>query len=492
MMRQRVIIYVRKSTEQEERQALSIQAQQTELYEFAAREQLTIVASFQEAKTAKSSGRTEFARMLHMLEKGEADAILSWHPDRLARNSIDGGQIIHFLDTGVLKNLYFPTLTFENNPNGKFMLSIAFSQSKFYVDNLSENVKRGIRQKLRRGEWSWYAPLGYRNNPETRNIESDPEYARFIQKAFALYATGDYTLPALKKALKDLGLRTRKGYPLSPACVQALLKNSLYCGMMKVNRELHQGAFEPLVSQDLFDKVQKEMGRRGKKHTQRKHEFLFSGFLQCSSCGCAITGEIQKGHKYYRCTKKKGPCTEKKYLREEKLLDQVKKIVEEVSLPDDWANPMLEQLKKEKFENLKEHQVAITELRDERVRIDGKLNDLLDLKLDGALDIEEYVAKKNTFVSQKAKLDEKISELERNPSSRLEPLEDMIIRSREAKKLVSNEDWRGCAAFVKLIGSNVLLKENVAWLEAKRGWRIIANRRAFDFGCLKMVFCSLY
>ena len=147
----------------------------------------------------------------------EADAILSWHPDRLARNSIDGGKIIHFLDTGVLKNLYFPTLMFENNPNGKFMLSIAFSQSKYYVDNLSENVKRGIRQKLRRGEWSWYAPLGYVNNPTTRNIEPDPEYARFIASAFELYKTGDYTLLALQRTLEDLGLRTRKGSPPSPS-----------------------------------------------------------------------------------------------------------------------------------------------------------------------------------------------------------------------------------------------------------------------------------
>ena len=111
----------------------------------------------------------------------------------------------------------------------------------------------------------------------------------------------------------------------------------------------------------------------------------------------------------------------------------MKKIVEEVSLPDDWADAMLDQLKKEKSENLKGHQTAITALRDERAKIDGKLNDLLDLKLDGALNTEEYVAKKNTLVSRKANFDAKIADLERNPSSRLEPLEEMIIRSRGQK-----------------------------------------------------------
>ena len=117
---------------------------------------------------------------------------------------------------GVLKNLYFPTLMFENNPNGKFMLSIAFSQSKYYVDNLSENVKRGIRQKLRRGEWSWYAPLGYVNNPTTRNIEPDPEYARFIASAFELYKTGDYTLLALQRRSKTWDCERVKGSPPLP------------------------------------------------------------------------------------------------------------------------------------------------------------------------------------------------------------------------------------------------------------------------------------
>ncbi len=142
-MNNRYVIYVRKSSEQEERQALSIAAQLRELEEYAAKEQLQIVASFEEARTARETGRTVFADMLRLIERGEADGILAWHPDRLARNSVDGGHIIHLIDQCKLKDLRFPTLTFENSPQGIFMLSIAFSQSKYYTDNLSENVKRG-------------------------------------------------------------------------------------------------------------------------------------------------------------------------------------------------------------------------------------------------------------------------------------------------------------------------------------------------------------
>src|SRR3989344_266111 len=128
------IIYARKSTESEERQVRSIESQVSELQEFAAKEKLEIVASLCEAKTAKEPGRIKFAEMLSFLEQGKADGILSWNPDRLARNSIDGGQIIHFVDKGHIKSLKFPTFWFETTPQGLFMLNIAFGQSKYFVD----------------------------------------------------------------------------------------------------------------------------------------------------------------------------------------------------------------------------------------------------------------------------------------------------------------------------------------------------------------------
>ena len=145
------IAYCRKSLEDEGRQVLSIISQQTEIKEFAKRENLEIIAWFTEAKTAKKPGRVKFEEMMKTIESGKADGIVAWNPDRLARNSVDGGRIIYDLDTGKIKDLKFPTFWFEDTSQGKFMLSIAFGQSKYYVDNLSENVKRGIRQKLRRG-----------------------------------------------------------------------------------------------------------------------------------------------------------------------------------------------------------------------------------------------------------------------------------------------------------------------------------------------------
>lgn len=154
-------LYARKSTDSEERQILSIEAQLAELRAIATKENLRVVAELTEAMTAKIPGRPIFNQLLDRIEKGEAEGIIAWHPDRLARNSVDGGRIIYLLDGSKLRFLKFPTFWFENTPQGKFMLNIAFGQSKYYIDNLSENVKRGLRQKLRRGEWPGWAPTGY-------------------------------------------------------------------------------------------------------------------------------------------------------------------------------------------------------------------------------------------------------------------------------------------------------------------------------------------
>ena len=166
-------IYCRKSSEDEERQVLSIEAQLTELREFAKQNNLFVEKEFYESKTAKEPGRVVFNEMLGEIEKGTAQGILAWNPDRLARNSIDGGRVIYLVDTQKIIALKFPTFWFEATPQGKFMLSVAFGQAKYYTDNLRENILRGIRQKIRRGELSAKAPLGYFNEPRLRTIEPD-------------------------------------------------------------------------------------------------------------------------------------------------------------------------------------------------------------------------------------------------------------------------------------------------------------------------------
>src|SRR2546425_1078543 len=153
--------------------------------------------------SAKAPGRPVFEEMLGRIERGEAEGILAWHPDRLARNSVDGGRIVYLADTGKIQELKFPTFHFEPSAHGKFMLNIAFSQSKYYIDNLSENIKRGYRQKLRNGVWPARAPVGYLNDRNTKGVVPDPEKAPLVRKAFELYATGNYAFSEVRKRVNE-------------------------------------------------------------------------------------------------------------------------------------------------------------------------------------------------------------------------------------------------------------------------------------------------
>ena len=467
-------IYTRKSTDSEERQVLSIEAQLAELKEFAAKEKLEIVASLCEAKTAKEPGRTVFGEMLVRIEKGEAQGILAWHPDRLARNSIDGGKIIYLLDTGKIKDLKFPTFWFDSTPQGKFMMNIAFGQSKYYIDNLSENIKRGHRAKLRKGIWPNFAPLGYSNNPKTRAIDIDSEKAPLVRKAFELYSTGEYTLKALAKVLDQAGLRSYKGNVLSVSCVQRLLQNPIYYGVFSFNGEIYDGTHEPIISKKLFDSVQQVMSNRGKKKRKRKHEFAFSGLMKCGNCDCLITAEKQKGHHYYRCTKKKQPCNEK-YLREENLVEQMKGIIQKVSLPPSWADKMIAELEKDKEQEAKDGAVFAQNLKSQIKELEDKLDALLDAHLDGTITKVEYTAKKQKILNQKIEISEKLKDFEQNGNHWLEPARQFILAAQQAKIIALQENPVAGRDFLKRIGSNrVLLSQKVA-IEPKKSWQILYN-----------------
>ena len=470
------IIYARKSTESEERQVLSIESQISELREFAAKEKLEIVASLCEAQTAKEPGRMKFAEMLSFLESGKADGILSWNPDRLARNSIDGGQIIHLLDTGKIKDLKFPTHWFENTPQGKFMLNIAFGQSKYYVDNLSENIRRGHRAKLRRGVYPGSAPLGYLNNHRTRDIDIDHERAQMIRKGFELYSTRKYTLKQIARAFKDMGLRSHKGNVLAVSCVQRMLSKSFYYGLFEFKGETYQGTHEPIVTKKLFDECQEVMKSRGHIKTRKAEKtFPFRGLFTCGECGCAITAELQKGHNYYRCTKKREICSQK-YVREETLTEQVKSFLQKVSLSSQDTDKVLRELDKDEQKAELDNHAVLQNLKSEITDIGAKLDKLLSAYLDEIVSAEEYAAQKEKLLARKVECTEEIGEIENGSVSWLEPARAFVKSLNHATELVQSGDKSEMTTFLKQIGSNHILIDKSISFSPKIPYKLAAER----------------
>ncbi|MCX6810894.1 MAG: recombinase family protein [Candidatus Berkelbacteria bacterium] len=475
-------IYCRKSSEEEERQILSIEAQLQELRDYAKQNSLFVIKEFFESRTAKEPGRPIFNQMLSEIEKGNASGILAWNPDRLARNSIDGGKVIYLVDTAKITSLKFPTFWFDTTPQGKFMLSVAFGQAKYYTDNLRENILRGIRQKLRRGELPAKAPLGYYNEPRIRTIEPDKQTFKKMRQILEAFATGNFTLSQIRDKMFSLGLVGKNGEPLHLSTVQGLLKNPFYYGMFIYRGELMQGSHKPMISKKLFDKIQKAIVDNGKPRKKIiKKDLIFKNFAICGKCGYKVTGETHTKKSglvfsYYRCTKKsKVKNCDEGFLREEKLAEQVQVICQKVSIPDEWKDKYL--AKVEEWENEQNNSSGIfaQNLKDKLTKVKERTNRLIDLHLDGEIELDEFKHKKNMLVEQKADIEQKLNDFERKGNHWLELLKSWILDANQAGNLANTKNFFGMKNFLKTVGSNRILLDGKLQMNFEKQYTLLYN-----------------
>ncbi len=488
MSKPKYFLYARKSTEDDDKQVMSIEAQIFELREFARKENLEILEEFQESKSAKTPGRPVFNDMMAKIEELGNVGILAWHPDRLARNSVDGGRIIYAIDQKRIVSLRFPTFWFEPTPQGLFMLQVAFGQSKYYSDNLAQNVKRGVRQKVRRGEWLTKAPFGYVNNRQTKNIEPHPVHSKVIKMAFEEYAKGTHGLESLADFLAHHGVTTAKGTPLGKASVKRMLTNRAYLGFVKHKGEWFDGSFEPIISPKLFEAVQKVLSARARPRKRRvKYDFPFTGIFRCGECGSMITAQWATGrhggrYRYYRCTKKKGKCSQG-YLREEALAEQIKEQLQTISLCDKYTSWMLKRVdemsENEKYLSQSDAQNLANKIKESEARLEK----LVEAYLDGDIPKEIYLKKKDALLRATLSLKEKRKDFGHSGNNWVEPLREWILDMKQADFLASSDNLKEIAAFAKKIGTNPLVRDKSARLAPAPIFAHTAHLRALLPSC---------
>lgn len=326
------IAYARVSSREQEREGYSIPAQRKLLSGYARANGLSTEYEFVDVESAKNPGRKEFTKIIRLLETDDScRVVLVEKTDRLYRNRADAiafeeliekrGIEIHLVKEGRI-------ISKESRSQDRFMHDIHVAVAKHYVENLKEEVKKGMREKAEEGIYPGRAPIGYRNNPTTRTIDVDPERAPKVRRIFELYAMGEHSLITLRKAvLEELGLRLARSY------FETILKNRFYLGYFVWQGIEYKGSHQPLISAQIFDQVQDVFAGRNKaKH--RKHAFPFAGLLKCAHDGCTVTAELQKSkYVYYRCSHGRGKCL-LPYMREQEVSDRMGELLKGIYVPE--------------------------------------------------------------------------------------------------------------------------------------------------------------
>lgn len=330
----RYCLYARKSSESDERQAMSIDGQIKEMLQIAKREKINIVETITESHSAKeSTQRPEFNKLLDCVHQGKYNAILTWAPDRLSRNAGDLGRIVDLMDQGKLSHIKTYSQSFTNNPNEKFLLMILCSQAKLENDNRGVNVKRGLRNKCEFGIRPGLAPIGYTNVLKSNRIstvELDPLRAPIIKEIFNKVAYQGFSGRMVKKWLDDINFSTKSGCKMPLSKVYVALQNPFYYGEFKYGDKWYKGTHKTIITKALFEKVQVQLQVAPRQWN--KQLFPFKKICKCGSCGGSVTAEIKyritkanivNSHIYYHCNRiKKYDCPEP-YITEQELITQL-------------------------------------------------------------------------------------------------------------------------------------------------------------------------
>lgn len=432
-------LYARKSSESEEKQIASIDSQIDELKKLAKLYDLEIVDILSESKSAKAPNqRPVFNEMIERLYKGEANGILCWKLDRLARNPVDGGTINWILQNGIVKHIkahdreYLPT-------DNVLMMSVEFGMANQFIRDLSSNTKRGMHSKAQKGMFPSRAPLGYLNDKfqikGEKKIIVDPVKFPLVRKLWDMLLEKKCTINTIHTfAIDELRLTGITGRPLPRSVIYNIFTNPFYYGDFSWAKKYWKGTHTPMVTKGEFDEAQLIL--KGKsKPSYKKHLFAFTGMIRCGECGGMITAEkkVKKqkngnvhNYTFYRCTKRKGvPCSQK-CIREELLSDQVREIIDSIEIPHEFIEWALDVIRNDAQKEVMVRDTILKKHQSDYANQLAKLDRIKEMRINGELSQEEFNDEKAKIISDKDRIQKLMDELNVDINQRTIRLEEKL------------------------------------------------------------------
>ena len=494
--------YRRKSTEDKEKQILSIGSQGEWAQEHIGKLGIKIKKVYSEEKSAEAPYmRKEFDRMIQDIKDGVVNEIICWKLDRLARNPEEAGIILGMLKRGEIKRIITSDRTYLSEDNA-LLSYIDFGMADQYTRDLSKNVKRGLLTKLKMGWYPSRAPLGYLNTVIREKgeniIVSDPERFDMVKQMWQMMLTGRYTPPQISDiANNEWNFKTRTtkkfaGKPLARASIyKSIFNNRFYCGFFEYplgSGEWYKGLHKPMVTEEEFERVQYLLGDDRARPRPLTRRFAFTGLMRCGHCGASITAEEKtKNQKngnvhhyiYYRCTKRLDAKCPERTVDLAELSGQIDTIIHGLTISDrfrDWAIKYLHEVRQNEARS---YEQSFAEKQKRVLNITKQMDSLL-LKYtspdnaDGSLISDsDYKTLKNALTYEKQSLEGDITAHSKEMENWVELSERTFNFARYASIWFTNGNIETKRAIFACLGSNLILKGQNVSVELRKPFKFI-------------------
>ncbi len=474
------LLYARVSSKEQDKEGFSIPAQLKLLRDYARSEGIRVVEEYVDVETAKQAGRSSFGEMVDYLHQHpEARIILVEKTDRLYRNLKDWVTLdeldleIHFVKENV-------ALSPDARSSEKFMHGIKVLMAKNYIDNLSEETRKGMTEKAEQGIWPSYAPFGYRNvvgENGKKTIEPDPALAPVVRQMFEWYATGRHSIREITRMARGEGLAFRKtGKPVPSSGVHKMLRNRVYKGEFTWDDKTYKGSHQPIVSRDLWEKVQAVLeGRYAKRTRKPKHDFAFTGLIRCGHCGCAMVAELKKSrYVYYHCSRAKGKCPEP-YTREEALEERFAELLDRLRFDDEVLAWVSHALRVSHGDEKQHHEDAIRRIQVDYDRLQNRIDAMYIDKLDGRIDTDFFDRKAAEWREEQRKCLELIGEHQDANQTYLDEGIRLLELAQKAGRLFRQQSSAEKRRLLGFVLSNCTWKDGQLTAEYRQPFDLLAK-----------------
>lgn len=496
-------IYLRKSSEGEDRQVQSIERQADEVIKLITHEGLQVVGTFQECRSAMAPyNRPEFTKMIKGIKAGKANGIICWHINRLARNPLESGIIQQLLEDGKIQSILTKDREYTRADNS-IIISVESSLATQYSKDLGKMVKSGLDKKVAEGIAPLKAPIGYLNTKKAEHgsnyILKDPVRFELIRRVWDLMLSGIYTpSKILEKVNKEIGLKKHSHsstvvFPIARSTIYRILTDPFYAGLFRYNGRIHPGKHAAMITVEEYDQVQKLLGRHGSPRYQG-HYFPYTGIMTCGECGSAITatekqkiiketGLIQTYHYYYCTHRKKGAenCSERKFLPASTLESLICDEINKISISEKFKEVAIKILKENNQSIIEQEQAIYTQKKNEVLKLEKELKGLLQMRLSDSITEEEYKEARKEREEKLAFMRAKLNQseyLHEKLATRIEKKFLMVANLKE--RFIKGTPEEKKAIFYSL-GKNHVLKDKKLLID-KHSWlkSIAKNKEAAE------------